>query len=51
MTNDEFPGGAVVCHYSSVGGCYSVGQIPGWELPHALGMARKKKKKEDMTDE
>ena len=34
------------CHCSSLGHCYSVGLIPGWELLYAMGMAKKKVNKE-----
>ena len=33
------------CHCSVLGHCYDTGSVPGLGLPHAMGMAKKKKKK------
>lgn len=31
----------IQCHFSGLGRCYSAGSIPGRELPHTLGAAKK----------
>ena len=33
------------CYWISLGCCCGMCSIPGWELPHATGMAKKKKEK------
>ena len=38
------------CHCSILGRCWSMGSIPGQELPHATGLGEKKPKQQELRN-